>query len=68
MAVRTANLGYPRFGAKRELKQAMESYWKGKLSQADFLQVGKELRAANWQTQQAAGVDFIPSNDYSSYD
>src|SRR5690606_10998844 len=66
--IRTANLGTPRFGANRELKQDMESYWKGKLSQADFLQVGKDLRAANGKTQQAAGVEFMPSNDYSSYD
>lgn len=66
--IRTANLGYPRFGAKRELKQALESYWKGKISPADFLQVGQELRTHNWRTQQQAGVDFIPSNDYSSYD
>lgn len=58
--IRTANLGYPRFGAKRELKQAMESYWKGKLSQADFLQVGKELRAAKLADPASRGGGFHP--------
>lgn len=31
------NLGYPRIGARRELKKATESYWKGDLSGADLI-------------------------------
>ncbi len=64
----TANLGTPRFGAKRELKSALESFWKGKLDEAGFLAVCAELRRQNWQLQQDAGIDFIPSNDFSPYD
>ncbi|GJQ52482.1 MAG: 5-methyltetrahydropteroyltriglutamate--homocysteine methyltransferase [Anaerolineaceae bacterium] len=65
---RTANLGYPRLGAKRELKWALESYWAKKTSAADLLKTAKNLRLAHWKEQQEAGVDFIPSNDFSLYD
>jgi len=68
MMVQTANLGYPRFGAKRELKRALENYWSGKITDADLLATGKALRLTHWQTQQAAGIDIIPSNDFSFYD
>jgi len=67
MAV-TANLGYPRLGAKRELKWALEGYWSGKLGAVDLLKIGKELRLAHWKIQQAADIDIIPSNDFSLYD
>ncbi|MBI1793287.1 MAG: 5-methyltetrahydropteroyltriglutamate--homocysteine S-methyltransferase [Chloroflexi bacterium] len=67
MAV-TANLGYPRLGAKRELKWALEGYWSGKLGAVDLLKTGKELRLAHWRVQQEAGIDIIPSNDFSFYD
>lgn len=63
-----ANLGYPRFGAKRELKRALESYWSGKISERELLGAGKQFRLAHWQLQQSAGIDVIPSNDFSFYD
>jgi 5-methyltetrahydropteroyltriglutamate--homocysteine methyltransferase len=66
--VRTANLGYPRFGRKRELKRALESYWRGKIDQEAFLKVCAELRQETWRMQHEAGIDFIPSNDFSAYD
>jgi 5-methyltetrahydropteroyltriglutamate--homocysteine methyltransferase len=62
------NLGYPRLGAKRELKWALEGYWSGKISAVDLREAGKELRLANWEIQQAAGIEVIPSNDFSFYD
>jgi 5-methyltetrahydropteroyltriglutamate--homocysteine methyltransferase len=67
MAV-TSNLGYPRLGAKRELKWALEGYWSRKISAADLLEAGRKLRLAHWKIQQAAGIDVIPSNDFSFYD
>ncbi|MDL1900440.1 5-methyltetrahydropteroyltriglutamate--homocysteine S-methyltransferase [Anaerolineae bacterium CFX9] len=66
--VLAANLGYPRFGAKRELKRALESYWGGKITQTELLAAGREIRLTHWQIQQAAGIDVIPSNDFSFYD
>ena len=61
-------LGFPSIGAKRELKRATEGYWNGKMSQADLLRAGSELRATHWRLQQAAGIDLVPSNDFSFYD
>jgi 5-methyltetrahydropteroyltriglutamate--homocysteine methyltransferase len=62
------NLGFPRIGAQRELKKAVESYWAGSISKADLLAVGAELRAKHWTLQKDAGLDHIPSNDFSYYD
>ncbi len=67
MALAT-NLGFPRIGAKRELKKAVESYWKGNSSQDDLMAMAKDLRAHNWKLQNEAGLDHIPSNDFSFYD
>jgi 5-methyltetrahydropteroyltriglutamate--homocysteine methyltransferase len=61
-------LGFPRMGANRELKKATESYWGGKLSQEELLAEGKRLRLEHWKIQKDAGVNVIPSNDFSFYD
>ena len=42
--VYAANLGYPRFGAKREVKRALERFWSGQSSEADLLAAGKQIR------------------------
>jgi 5-methyltetrahydropteroyltriglutamate--homocysteine methyltransferase len=68
VSIRSANLGFPRIGAQRELKKAVEGYWKGQSSQAELLATGAQLRARHWQLQRAAGLDHIPSNDFSFYD
>ncbi|MBO9470715.1 5-methyltetrahydropteroyltriglutamate--homocysteine S-methyltransferase [Endozoicomonas sp. G2_2] len=62
------NLGFPRIGERRELKKATEAYWKGDLDRAGLEATGAELRHSNWAKQQAAGIDLIPSNDFSFYD
>src|SRR6267142_1250901 len=62
------NLGFPHLGAARELKRATEGYWGGKVSLPDLLKTGAELRARHWRLQQDAGIDVIPSNDFSYYD
>jgi 5-methyltetrahydropteroyltriglutamate--homocysteine methyltransferase len=64
----TANLGYPRIGRHRELKFALEDFWRGSLAEADLLATAKTLRQRNWQLQRDAGLDVIPSNDFSFYD
>ncbi len=61
-------LGYPRVGEKRELKFAQESFWRGE-SSPDYLQkTAKTLRTEHWKKQQAAGLSFVTSNDFSLYD
>jgi 5-methyltetrahydropteroyltriglutamate--homocysteine methyltransferase len=47
MTITTANLGFPRMGAKRELKFALESYWAGKSGAEELLATAKSLRAKN---------------------
>ena len=66
--VLATNLGFPRIGADRELKKAVEAYWKGESTEDDLLATAQRLRAANWRTQQEAGINHIPSNDFSLYD
>jgi 5-methyltetrahydropteroyltriglutamate--homocysteine methyltransferase len=61
-------LGYPRVGAKRELKFALESFWRKETSSEHLQNTAKTLRAEHWQKQQEAGLDFITSNDFSLYD
>ncbi|MBY8827370.1 5-methyltetrahydropteroyltriglutamate--homocysteine S-methyltransferase [Hephaestia mangrovi] len=68
MTVSAANLGFPRIGPRRELKAATEAYWAGKIDEATLLQTAKDLRAATWDRQKAAGIEVIPSNDFSFYD
>ena len=62
------NLGYPRIGSHRELKKACELYWAGKTTLKSLLQTGTNIRQQNWMTQRQAGIDLIPSNDFSFYD
>src|SRR6185436_14033073 len=60
------NLGFPRIGARRELKAALEKHWKGAMSHAELEGVGRELRRQNWRRQ--AGLDWVPVGDFSFYD
>ena len=62
----THNLGFPRIGAKRELKFALEAYWKGESSREALQELGAELRQRHWQAQ--AGLDLVPVGDFSFYD
>ncbi|MBK1671707.1 5-methyltetrahydropteroyltriglutamate--homocysteine S-methyltransferase [Ectothiorhodospira shaposhnikovii] len=62
----THNLGFPRIGARRELKFALESYWKGESSLDALKAVGAQLRARHWEDQ--AGLDLVPVGDFAFYD
>lgn len=60
------NLGFPRIGSKRELKFALESYWKGESSRDELKALAAQLRQRHWENQ--AGLDLIPVGDFSFYD
>src|SRR5699024_11065857 len=62
------NLGFPRIGLRRELKQALEAYWRGDLNKAQLEQTGRELRARHWALQAEAGMALLPVGDFSFYD
>ena len=61
-------LGYPRIGAGRELKKALEAFWTKKIPQEALAETAKTLRSRHWSEMKAAGVDHIPCNDFSLYD
>ena len=67
MAIAT-NLGFPRIGATRETKKAIEAYWKKQITQEELLNQTKAIRTGNWKTQKEASISHIPSNDFSLYD
>jgi 5-methyltetrahydropteroyltriglutamate--homocysteine methyltransferase len=60
--------GFPRIGPNRELKFAAEGYWRGETSAEQLAKTSSEIRLANWQLMRDAGIDLIPSNDFSLYD
>ncbi len=62
------NLGFPRIGADRELKKALEAYWKGELDEQGLRQVGGQLRAQHWQAQADAGIQLLPVGGFAWYD
>lgn len=61
-------LGFPRIGARRELKRALETYWVGDCTAADLQRTALELRQRHWRLQRVAGADVVPCNDFSLYD
>ena len=61
-------ISYPRIGALRELKFAVEKYFKQTSSKEELFELAKNLRKRHWQSQKEAGIDFISCNDFSFYD
>ena len=62
------NLGYPRIGKRRELKRALESFWRGDIAGNELHQAAAALRRAHWREQQESGLDGIPAGDFALYD
>lgn len=64
----TSVIGYPRIGSLRELKFALEAYFKGEKTEDEIKALAKELRKEHLTSQKNAGIEFISSNDFSFYD
>ncbi|AMN45967.1 5-methyltetrahydropteroyltriglutamate--homocysteine methyltransferase [Steroidobacter denitrificans] len=62
----THNLGFPRIGAQRELKFALEAYWQGQISRNEIEAVAAQLRKRHWDNQSA--LDWVPVGDFAFYD
>ena len=60
--------GYPRIGARRELKRAVEGYWDGDVGREELEETARSLRLEAWTRMRDAGIDLIPSNTFSYYD
>ncbi len=61
-------IGYPRVGAKRELKFWTEDYFKGNISEEELEKRAQTLRKTQWQIIKEENIDYIPCNDFSFYD
>ncbi|KAG5342512.1 putative 5-methyltetrahydropteroyltriglutamate--homocysteine methyltransferase [Termitomyces sp. J132] len=66
--VSSSVLGFPRIGANREVKKAVEAYWAGKISAEDLNKAAAEVKKASWNAVKTQGVDFVPSGEFSLYD
>ncbi|WP_019061872.1 5-methyltetrahydropteroyltriglutamate--homocysteine S-methyltransferase [Streptomyces prunicolor] len=67
-AARATVYGYPRQGKGRELKKAIEGYWKGRVDADALRTTATELRRTNWQHLTDAGIHEVPTGDFSYYD
>jgi 5-methyltetrahydropteroyltriglutamate--homocysteine methyltransferase len=67
-AARATVYGYPRQGRNRELKKAIEGYWKGRVSADALRATAADLRRKNWQGLAGAGIEEVPTGDFSYYD
>ncbi|MBW3509989.1 5-methyltetrahydropteroyltriglutamate--homocysteine S-methyltransferase [Janthinobacterium sp. NKUCC06_STL] len=68
MTIRTHTLGFPRIGAARELTLALESHWRGEVSEAALEATAQQLRARHWALQRDAGLDYVTVGDFALYD
>ena len=66
--VHTHTLGFPRIGARRELKIALEAFWRDGIDEASLEATGRDLRARHWRQQAEAGLDFVTVGDFAFYD
>jgi 5-methyltetrahydropteroyltriglutamate--homocysteine methyltransferase len=68
MRMLTHSLGFPRIGARRQLKKACEQYWSGAIDRKELFLTAKKIREENWLLQKQYDIDLIPCNDFSFYD
>ncbi|MFC9896776.1 5-methyltetrahydropteroyltriglutamate--homocysteine S-methyltransferase [Nocardia sp. NPDC127579] len=61
-------LGYPRIGSHRELKRALEAYWRGAIPRDELLDVGREIQESQFDELAATGLTQVPGNTFSFYD
>ncbi len=67
-ALTSSSLGYPRIGAGREWKKALESFWAGKIGEEELTDRLAEVRLGNLRIQREKGIELIAVNDFSGYD
>jgi len=66
--VKVSNLGYPRIGKNREWKKTLEAYWSGKINEEEFRGEMAGIQLQHLKTQQEAGIELVPVNDFTFYD
>ena len=66
--IKNAVIGLPRIGDKRELKFAIENFFKGAIDATSLAKTAKDIRVKNLERLKNEGIDFIPAGDFSYYD
>lgn len=61
-------LGFPRIGAGRELKKALETYWKGASTREALEATCRMLKLRHWGIQESVGLSYVATGDFSLYD
>lgn len=61
-------LGFPRLGLMRDMKKAVEAYWRKELSQTDLAAKGREIEQFNWRVQNDAALSYVTAGDFTWYD
>ncbi|MFA7061139.1 MAG: hypothetical protein WC156_10000 [Pedobacter sp.] len=61
-------LGFPRIGSGRELKMALESYWRGSSTKEDLYVSSNALKERHWRFQRENGLSMVTVGDFSLYD
>jgi 5-methyltetrahydropteroyltriglutamate--homocysteine methyltransferase len=64
----TSTLGFGRMGPNRELKFALEKYWKKDIKSSELLSVAREVEESAWTLQVDAGIDRVTVGDFYLYD
>jgi len=64
----TQTLGYPRIGHNRELKRALEGYWRGRIDEQALRTTFWQVANSGWEDQKRAGIDRIGVGGETLYD
>ena len=64
----TQTLGYPRIGKDREVKRALEAYWKGAVDADQLLATFRQVAEESWHVQLASGMDRVGVGSATLYD
>ena len=61
-------VGYPRIGAGRAMKKALEAFWSGATDEEALRKSSAAVAAESLKSQMAAGIDLIGIGDHTMYD
>ncbi len=64
----SSSLGFPNIGANLELTRTIQGFVTGKILQETLEIFVRKIRQKKWIVQKNAGIDHIPSNDFSYFD
>lgn len=66
MEIRSQTLGFPRIGREREMKKALEAYWRGATDESALHKARHDVEELGFQAQM--GIDRVGVGDVTFYD